>query len=252
MPLRLWQGEAGVFREYVRDSPCESIPLEDWMDLILRILLFCNLLFLIGCSSTRTSLPGHIEPHHHLRFQNGYVRVMETRLEPGQETHEHSHPLEAAVIFLTDGQFRIRHDDGTTEESTCTRGTVGFGAAPTVHRTKNIGQEIARVLVVEIFSQPPASGNESANHSTGELLLENDRVQVSSERLSKDAAVTLSGVTPSVVVAMNQGRLLAGTKVETLNLGNSVWCDTNIKNLRNAGRNALDLIIVTPMPRLNR
>jgi quercetin dioxygenase-like cupin family protein len=215
-----------------------------------RLSLLVTLLVFAGCATTPTSLPGYIESHHHLLYQNGYVRVMETRLEPGQETLAHSHPLDAAIISLTDGQIRIRNDDGTIHDAALERNTVAFGANATVHRTGNIGEKTVRVIAVEIFSQPPTLQTATTFPSPGELLLENDRVLMSRIRLSPGDAIHLSGATPSVVVATNRGTLASGHSVRTLESGGAVWCDASERELRNAGHAAFEAIIVTLKPRI--
>ena len=215
----------------------------------IRSAVLVTVVVLGGCATTPTSVPGYVESHHHLLFQNGYVRVMETRLEPGEETLPHSHPIDAAVIFLTDSQVRIRNDDGTIDESTLKRGTVEFGSAAKVHRTSNIGEETARVIVVEIFSQPPASSAATAMQTPGEVLLENDRVQIFRARLLPGATIKLPDWTPSVVVAMIPGKLEIGRSVTTLESGSAVWCDAGTQELRNAGHATFELTIVTLKPR---
>ncbi len=215
----------------------------------LRASFLVTVLVLGGCATTPQSVPGYVESHHHLIFQNGYVRVMETRLEPGEETLPHSHPIDAAVIFLTDSKIRIRNDDGTIDESTLKRGSVEFGAAAKVHRTSNIGEETARVIVVEIFSQPPASSAATAMQTPGEVLLENDKVQIFRARLLPGATMKLPDWTPSVVVAATTGQLATRRSVTTLKSGGAVWCDAKTHELRNAGHAAFELIVVTLKPR---
>lgn len=202
-----------------------------------------------ACAATQSSVPGHTESHHHVRFQNGYVRVMETRLEPGQETLAHSHPIGAAVVFLTPGQLRVRNDDGTIHEASLEPGSVAFGSATPVHRAANIGEETVRVISVEIFSQPPTRSSMTALPSPGELLLENHKVRLSRIRLSPGEAIHLSGATPSVVVAMNKGTVAFGGSATRLESGQTRWCDAGPLELRNDGEAAFEAIIVTLEPR---
>ena len=214
-----------------------------------RASFLVTVLVLGGCATTPTSVPGHIESHHHLIFQNGYVRVMETRLEPGEETLPHSHPIDAAVIFLTDSKVRVRNDDGSGDETTLQRGTVAFGASGKVHRTSNLSEETARVIVVEIFSQPPALSASTAMQTPGELLLENDQVRMFRMHLLPGATVRLPDRTPSVVVATTPGQLATRRSVTTLKSGGAIWCAEKINELRNAGHAAFELIVVALKPR---
>jgi len=197
------------------------------------------------------SVPGHLDPHHHIRLQNGYVRVMETRLEPGEATLPHSHPIEAAVVFLTEGSFQITLDDGSIQESTAKASTVAFGDSAIVHRTKNIGDALARTITVEIFSQPPASGELGTDFSLGDTLLDNEKVRMARLRIKPQELVELSGSTPTVLVALSSGTLGQPDSglPRLLGVGDVLWSEPGGKAVRNYGNEYFEAIIISLKPR---
>jgi quercetin dioxygenase-like cupin family protein len=197
------------------------------------------------------SVPGYLDPHHHIRLQNGYVRVMETRLEPGEVTLPHSHPIEAAVVFLTEGTFQITSDDGSVQVSNAKASTVAFGDSAIVHRTKNIGDTVARTITVEIFSQPPAPGELGADFSLGDTLLNNEKVLVARLRIKPQELVELSGLTPTVLVALSSGALGQpdADSPRHLGVGDVLWSEPGVKAVRSYGNEHFEAIIISLKPR---
>jgi len=215
----------------------------------MKLIAYVVLFSLAGCATVPESVPGHAERHHHLRFQNGYVRVMETRLEANEETLPHSHPVDAAVVFLTPGVMRITYDDGTKSESMIEANTVAFGASPIVHRAANVGDETVRVLVTEIFTTPPAQDPPQSLPSAGDVLLENDVVRMSRMTIASGDSATLADAPPLVVVAISEGTVESNGKASKLRRGDAIWCDTDLLTLRSFDRAAFEAIFVMLKPR---
>jgi quercetin dioxygenase-like cupin family protein len=170
---------------------------------------------------------------------------LETYLEPAETTLEHSHPVDTAVIFLTDGKFQILEDDGSSRESSAKQDSVAFGTAPTVHRTRNIGTDAARVIGVEIFSLPSASGNLDDGTTPGEILIDNTKVRMWRLRLAPRAAVQLAGPTASIVVALTPGTLTfeGEESAKALERGEVMWLESEEGLVRN-GEDQFDAIVV--------
>ncbi len=212
------------------------------------IALLLTTLALAACAAHHSSLPGSLESHHHLRFQNGYVRVMETRLEPGEETLLHSHPIESAVVFLTDGQFRIIQDDGSAKEESVVAGAVAFGDSAIVHKTANIGRETARVVTVEIFSlQPPDAHAQLPD--AGETLLENAKARLARVHAARAQPVWFDSPTPTVIVAETAGVVTTVKGATTLKPGDTRWCEPGRIELSASAESPFRAVAVMLKPR---
>ncbi len=149
---------------------------------------------------------------------------METRLAPGEETLLHSHPIESAVVFLTDAQFRISDDDGASQEESVKKGDVAFGDSAIVHQTANIGATTARVVTVEIFSlQPPVGDAELA--PIGEILMENSKVRIARIKVEPHQPLKFDTARPVVIVAESRGVAESNGRQSSLQLGDALWCD---------------------------
>jgi quercetin dioxygenase-like cupin family protein len=206
-----------------------------------------------GCDKSMPSaVPGFLEPHHHVRFENEYVRVMETRLAPGEETLPHSHPIEAAVIFLTDGRMRIEHEDGTSQESSLEANTVAFGAAETVHRAVNIGAETLRVVSIEILTRPPAGFVAGEEHELilrpSDIMLENDKVTMSRFRVAPGGIAHVPNPTAMIVVAVTKGVVVTSDSTTALLTGGVHWCDQGQIELCGDADGVFETIIVSLKP----
>lgn len=76
------------------------------------------------------------------------VRVLESRLKPGEKTAVHGHP-EIVAIALTNSSVRFTGPDGETAEAELPAGAPMIFEA-TEHTTENIGSEDAVVIIVEL------------------------------------------------------------------------------------------------------
>ncbi len=159
----------------------------------------------------------------------------------------HPPPPEAAVVFLTDGQFRITDDDGTSRDSSAHAGTVDFGSAPIVHRTANVGDETAGVLTVEVFARPPARG--PVPSPPGEVLLENEMVFIFRAVAQPGHAVRIPGTAPSVVIALDGGVVSLDGSDRPIERGGACWCEAETCEIRSRGGSPFEAIVVTLKPR---
>lgn len=173
---------------------------------------------------------------------------METRLAPGEETLLHSHPIESAVIFLTDAQLRISNDDGSSSEEVISGGTVAFGDSAIVHRTANIGPSTARVVTVEIFSlQPPAANIEPS--AAGQTLLENAKVRVARFQAMPHRHVSLEISTPAVIVAETAGVVSVDGDAMKVQPGDALWCEPGNIEFSTSVRSPCQVVVVMLKPR---
>jgi hypothetical protein len=96
-----------------------------------------------------------LEPHHHVLFENQYVRVMEANIAPGDTTLYHIHARDTLFLHLTDSQTQSQPRGEAWEPvSTSKPGQVEFSAdakRPRTHRAKNAGATPFRVLDIELL-----------------------------------------------------------------------------------------------------
>jgi len=95
------------------------------------------------------------EPHHHLVYENQYVRMLEVRLAPGEVTEFHTHSHDNLAVRLSDAMV-TRQDEGkewvpiekvVPGQVSLTRGAE----SPYTHRVKNAGSTAFRVIDVELL-----------------------------------------------------------------------------------------------------
>jgi quercetin dioxygenase-like cupin family protein len=94
------------------------------------------------------------EPHHHVIFENQYVRVMEVIVAPGETTLFHKHSLDNVPVFLSNAAVKRQYVGEDWAPSPAKEGSVGFTAGtktPYVHRITNTGTTVFHVLDVEIL-----------------------------------------------------------------------------------------------------
>ncbi len=76
------------------------------------------------------------------------VRVLESRMKPGQKTDMHSHPALVA-IGISDGKYNFTLPDGGTAEVELKAGEAIFADA-VEHATENLGSSEGCAILVEL------------------------------------------------------------------------------------------------------
>ena len=92
--------------------------------------------------------------HHTLVFENDRVRVLETRIDPGETTPIHSHRWPSVLHVLSSSEFVRRADTGeimldSRLEPALRPGTVWSAPFPP-HSLENVGTTPIHVLAIEI------------------------------------------------------------------------------------------------------
>jgi quercetin dioxygenase-like cupin family protein len=99
-------------------------------------------------------VPVEQEPHHHVIFENQYVRVLDVVLKPGETTLFHKHSLDNVPVILTDAANKRQFPAEDWAPSPAKAGSVGFTIGtktPYVHRISNVGTTVFHVLDVQIL-----------------------------------------------------------------------------------------------------
>ena len=94
--------------------------------------------------------------HHSILLDNGKVRVLDTRVEPGQRTPVHAHEWPAALYVLSWSDF-VRYDpegnvvvDSRGFPSKPAAGSALWGGPIGPHYVENVGSTLLHILAVEI------------------------------------------------------------------------------------------------------
>lgn len=115
-------------------------------------------------SSTSSSVqwPAHLDaliaaPNHHtLLFENDVVRVLETKVPPGETTAVHTHCWPATLYVVSSGDFVRRDDAGAVLLDTRMKGAKGQAGdaawSPPLgpHTLENVGTTLIHVINVEL------------------------------------------------------------------------------------------------------
>ncbi len=94
--------------------------------------------------------------HHKLLLEHGAVRVLETRIRPGERTAGHSHPWPAALYVVSFSDF-VRQDsdgkvlvDSRTQPTKAQPGTAAWSPPIPVHSILNVGTTDLVIIAVEL------------------------------------------------------------------------------------------------------
>jgi quercetin dioxygenase-like cupin family protein len=94
--------------------------------------------------------------HHEVLLENDHVRVLDTRLEPGERTPVHSHRWPSSLYVLSWSDFIRRDEDGNVLVDSRTWDThpapgEALWSAPLVpHWVENVGDRPLRIIAVEL------------------------------------------------------------------------------------------------------
>jgi hypothetical protein len=93
--------------------------------------------------------------HHEVLLEDERVRVLRTRIRPGERTPDHTHVwpcvsyvLSFAHLLRRDGEGRVLWDS-RVEGSRPEAGTAYFGAPMPLHSAENVGDTDIEVVMVE-------------------------------------------------------------------------------------------------------
>ena len=93
--------------------------------------------------------------HHEVLFENDRVRILDTRLPPGQRTPLHAHEWPAALYVLGWSDFVRRGEDGTVLADSRDRPAPELGSGLWIdplppHSVENVGSADLHIVAVEV------------------------------------------------------------------------------------------------------
>jgi len=107
-----------------------------------------------GTGTEKDPVPVEREPHHHVVFENQYLRLLDVVVPPGEMTLFHTHSLDNVAVLLADTTLKNQNPGEDWTERPITHGSVGFRAGtktPYTHRIMNTGAVVFHVMDVEIL-----------------------------------------------------------------------------------------------------
>jgi quercetin dioxygenase-like cupin family protein len=96
----------------------------------------------------------HQEAHHHLVFENEFLRILEPRIDPGDTTLDHTHSHDTASVCISGSTMRNRVVGAEWGQPVvpCSPGRVTLqedAGRPTSHRAENVGSSPFRLVTIE-------------------------------------------------------------------------------------------------------
>jgi quercetin dioxygenase-like cupin family protein len=163
-------------------------------------------------------VPATREPHHNVKLENRYVRILDVTVPPFDSTLYHIH--ENPYVYVSIGAATLKaqvEGANTITDLILKDGEVRYSAAVT-HRVGNIGAADFRNITVQIQGRdetPPASGRQAGPEAaTGAAaVLDNPLVRV--DRVILEAGQSTGAHThpkSNLLVAVHDGSL----RLETL------------------------------------
>ena len=140
--------------ENLLDSPIEVIEIEVKRATSPSIPEAANT---IDAWKLKEPVPVEQEPHHHVVFQNQYVRVLDVLFPPGDPSLFHTHSNDNVSVALSGDKTKAQPWGGEwSAPAEVVPGQVGFRKAagqPYTHRVGSAGTQPFHVIDVEIFPE---------------------------------------------------------------------------------------------------
>jgi len=142
-----------------------------------RAVIFVIALF---TTAFQSPVPVASEGHHHLKFENKYVRVFDVVVAPGDETLYHVHSNDYVFVSIGDATLKAQVSGAQRADLILKDGETRYTKGPITHRVINIGKTPFHNLTIEVLVSPGIKEEgtplkEVPGHS---VILENDKVRI--------------------------------------------------------------------------
>ncbi len=187
------------------------------------------------------------EPHHHLKFENKYIRAWDTMIPAGEATLWHIHSNNNIVLTLSDAGVRVETVGGEPAESQVKLGDTGFRKAPYVHRTMSIGATAFHNMAIEILASPSVA-SEQPRENARTPVIDNEQVRIYRISLAPGESTGMqTDLLPGLLVAMTSGDVelseKSTTESATLAAADVRWHDDAItRSIKNAGKTRFEAV----------
>ena len=143
------------------------------------------------------------EPHHHLTFENQYVRIFNVEVDPNTETKVHWHRHDYIAVTLGDAQISNTVKDKPAVPVKLADGETRFSSGNFAHFVRDVGPQPFRNVTIEILHDESLRnlaaqgkvhwdddrGLEILTSGTKEILFVKDGIRVSEFELTPGGVV---------------------------------------------------------------
>jgi quercetin dioxygenase-like cupin family protein len=219
-----------------------------------RAFLPVLLLFTLFAPAQSAEVDITAEPHHHLAFENKYVRVFKVEVPPHEQTlmHRHDHDY----IYVTIGATELENDVAGKPPANLKLqdGEARFLPGPFAHLVKTLSNTPFRNVTIELLQDekahksPPAKWDEERGMhilegGTQDILFVKDGVRVTDIQLQPGASIPRHRhVSPHLVVSLTDYELRSdvlgkGSKTMQQKAGDVSWVPGGFTHvLTNSGK----------------
>jgi hypothetical protein len=151
------------------------------LTLALASFAACALIALPTLAQSKDPVvPVSMEPDHHIRFDNGKVRVYDVHLHRGKWSQFHEHAWDNFFVFIHATTQAFEFNDGRHGTRQVKTGEVAFAstaAGPYTHRVTAEGDTPVHVVDIEILNNGLGSGIPGTKRPepSFKIVLENSR-----------------------------------------------------------------------------
>jgi len=147
--------------------------------LLLPVVLLSTLCFSQTSQNTPAEVPVENEPHHHLVFENEYVRVFKVEVAPHEATLVHRHKRDYVVVTIGDAEVTNAIVGKEPKKWSFKDGDVTFleaaGEKSFAHKAVNESQTPFRNYTIELKKQlGKTNRSRTANYPHLELIDQRD------------------------------------------------------------------------------
>lgn len=158
------------------------------------------------------------EPHHHLTFENEYVRVFNVHVDPNAETQMHWHHHDYIAITLGDAEVSNTVKDKPPVTAKLPDGDTRFSSGNFAHHVRDIGTQPFRNVTIEILQDEwlrnsaaagkihwdEDRGMEVLDRGTQQILFVKDGIRVTEFEIQPGGVVPMRQYTgPRLLVAVS-------------------------------------------------
>ncbi|MFY9978143.1 MAG: hypothetical protein WAK22_07915, partial [Candidatus Sulfotelmatobacter sp.] len=155
-----------------------------------RHAIFILLLTALFSAQVATEVEITNEPHHHLTFENQYVRVFNVQVDPNTQTETHLHRHDYISITLGDAEISNDVVSKPTVTTKLPDGDVRFVSGGFAHYVRDLGPQPFRNVTIELL-QDQALRNSAA---AGKFHWDEDRGLDVLNKGTKDILFVKDGV----------------------------------------------------------